>query len=284
MPFRPDSFKPDVSGYTGAPDLPLETGAGDVSDKTVSALWRLVGPAAAAVLGPAGLAPSLATNFAAGAGSSALGDVAEGKDVGVDKAVVSGGTNAGIGAAVRPLGALLGVLGTKTGLKPPISGDLDLSKLKGMAGEAVAAKGLVKPQSASAAETIDEMLTASGGTVPINASGFKPSAELIRKGIPYKQSPGGKQMYGQFRQAAKEQAPEYDKLLQQYRSMHALTDMPSLKEILAAGVAGGGGVLGQGWPGLAAVLAPRLLNSSRFAPAAPGLQTGGNALLEALRQ
>lgn len=267
----------ETAGYQGAPDRPLEPGIGDVSDKTAGTLARVAGPAAGAMLGPPGFLASLLTSGAVGAGSAALGDAAEGKPMDPTSMAMGAAVNAGAAGAARPLGAMLGVLGAKSGLAPKVAGSLDLSKLQGLAGEATQAKGLLKPQVAGAGETIKEILDASGGTLPINAPGLQPSAEMIRKALPFK-LPGGKEMYGALRGAATEQAPNYDKLLQQYRSTHAMFGKPTMKELMAMGLGGMAGYGGGGYPGILAALLPRLVNGARFAPPAPGIQAGMNAI------
>jgi hypothetical protein len=289
-------------GYAGEPDKPIESrllgipGVPDIPDKAAAAALRYGGPAVGAMVGgpggllgrlapavarlSAGLPGSLAAAGAVGAASTSAADVAEGKGFDTGRAAFGGAANMLPAVAARPLGALAGVAKAKLG-GSRLTGDLDLSALQGMAGQAENVKGLVGARSGAAAETIKELLDASGGKLPINAPGLQPSAELVRKGIPFRQ-PGGKEMYGALRGAAKEQRPDYDRLLQQFRSSHALLDPVRLRELLAGGMLGGGGGMQMGWPGVLAALLPRLVNSSRFAPAAPEIQAGLSGLSSGL--
>lgn len=254
--------------YQGAPDLPLE----DVgpSDKTTAALLRILGPLLGGMTAPAGLIGSMVYNAGAGALSQKAAADVEGEPSGLPMAAgaVTGAASVPVG---RILGALGGVAASKMGLKSA-SGDVDLSELKDMAGNVVNAKGLVGPRASGAAEKIKEWLDASGGTLPANAPNFQPSAEAIRKGIPWRQA-GGREMYGAMREGAAASNPGYDTLLRQYAAMHQLTDIPSMKEIVGSMALGRAGYEANPWMALMALL-PRLYNSAAVAPAAPILQGG----------
>lgn len=234
-------------------------------------------PVAGALLGPAGMLGGMATAGLVGAGSSAAADMIEGKGFDGGKAVLGGALNAAGGVLSRPLGALAGVAGSKLGLTGKTAGKLAPNALHDMAKQAKNVPGLIGPRSAAAAETIDDLLTQTGGSVPLHAPGLQPSAELIRKGIPYKQ-PGGKEMYGALRESARTQAPAYDKKLSQYAATHELLDMPGLRELLTMGMLGGAGGYGMGVPGGLAALLPRLLRSANVAPPARGIQAGMSGL------
>lgn len=281
--FIPDSFKPDEEKkpqYAGAPDLPLPPGAGDVTDQTVAKLWRILGAVAPTVAGPAGFAPAVAVSGLSGAAGGAMGAIAEDKPVG--EGAVKGGLAGAVSVPIsRILGALAGVGASK--LAPKMTQEVALPRLGAAAEDVSARGGLAPPAAKGAADTVKEWLGASGGRLPINAQGAAPSIEKIRQGLPYKRV-GGTDMYGALRQDVAKGAPAYDKLLQQYRSVHTLFDTPTMKELIGTGVVGSGGYF-NGVP--EAALLPvllRVLNAARYAPPAPVAQAGLAGLGAALSQ
>ncbi len=277
--------------YKGAPDEPLEnTDFGGLSNEGVGNIARYGVPAAAAFAGPAGLAAGMGVAGLAGAGGSALGDVAEEKPISGSKAAASGALNS-LGVPVsRVLGAAAGVGAAKTGLKK-IGGEMDLTNVAETAKDV--SQNYATGDAPGVAKKILEILGRAGkgpqggpvysSNLPINAPGAKPSVEMIRKQIPWREE-GGKQLTKTLRDEAATQRPDYDKLLQQFRSMHSLTDIPTWREILPALMLGGGGYSQMGWPGLAALLLPRIGHAASRAPKAPGIQAGMSGLTNALTQ